>query len=88
MRENPPAAGDAWTVTYFDNNGGNMQARIVRFEFKFDDAGDPATSWNIGRIESDYTRFLVRDGAPMLHFDSRFWALTDPGEIDPWMLLW
>jgi amidase len=26
------------------------------------DASDPATSWNIGRIESDYTRFLDRDG--------------------------
>jgi flavin reductase ActVB len=23
---------------------------------------------------------LVRDGAPMLHFDSRFWALTDAEE--------
>ena len=38
---NPPLAGQTWTLNYFDNDGGNFQARTVRFEFFFNDPGDP-----------------------------------------------
>ncbi|SJM32254.1 conserved hypothetical protein [Mesorhizobium delmotii] len=43
---NPPAAGDTWTVSYFDNDGGNYQARAVRFEFFSHDPGDPGITVN------------------------------------------
>ncbi|ODR89607.1 hypothetical protein A8M32_20075 [Sinorhizobium alkalisoli] len=38
---NPAAAGDQWTVSYNDNNGGNFQARTATFEFYYNDPGDP-----------------------------------------------
>lgn len=38
---NEPQAGDTWTLSYFDNDGGNYQARLVRFEFFTHDPGDP-----------------------------------------------
>ncbi|WP_238474226.1 VCBS domain-containing protein [Pseudomonas cavernicola] len=38
---NPPAAGDTWTLTYFDNDGGNFQARYVKGEFFYNSPGDP-----------------------------------------------
>jgi hypothetical protein len=38
---NEPHAGDTWTLSYFDNDGGNYQARLVRFEFFTHDPGDP-----------------------------------------------
>jgi flavin reductase ActVB len=31
----------------------------------------------VGKVKS----CRARDGAPMLHFDSRFWALADQGEL-------
>ncbi|AOO81287.1 hypothetical protein BHK69_13180 [Bosea vaviloviae] len=40
LTANPPAAGDSWTLNYFDNNGGNFQARLARFEFFYNDPGD------------------------------------------------
>ncbi|RWN40161.1 MAG: type I secretion C-terminal target domain-containing protein [Mesorhizobium sp.] len=43
---NPPAAGDTWTLSYFDNDGGNYQARAVRFEFFSHDPGDPGITVN------------------------------------------
>ena len=43
---NPAAAGDIWTVSYFDNNGGNWQARLVQFRFEYNDAGNPAITVN------------------------------------------
>ncbi|MGX7896099.1 VCBS domain-containing protein, partial [Tsuneonella sp. HG222] len=46
LTANPPAAGNTWTVTYFDNDGGNWQARLVQFRFEFDDAGNPAITVN------------------------------------------
>ncbi|MBJ7438893.1 MAG: VCBS domain-containing protein [Sphingopyxis sp.] len=50
---NPPQAGDNWTVSYLDNDGGNYQARLVRFEFKYDDAGNPAITVNGDPILAD-----------------------------------
>ncbi|CAN7740975.1 calcium-binding protein [Bosea sp. LjRoot9] len=41
LAANPPAAGDSWTLNYFDNNGGNFQARLASFEFFYNDPGDP-----------------------------------------------
>jgi len=38
---NPPSAGDTWTVVYTDNDGGNFQGRLARFEFFVHDPGDP-----------------------------------------------
>ncbi|WKE65129.1 retention module-containing protein [Gallaecimonas kandeliae] len=37
---NPASAGDTWTIIYDDNNGGDYQARFIRFEFSFSDPGD------------------------------------------------
>ncbi len=31
-----PAAGDIWTITYLDNDGGSYQARFVQANFVFD----------------------------------------------------
>ncbi|MBY8826377.1 beta strand repeat-containing protein, partial [Sphingomonas colocasiae] len=42
LTANPAQAGDTWTVSYFDNDGGNYQARLARFEFSYNDAGNPA----------------------------------------------
>jgi hypothetical protein len=53
LTANPPMGGDSWTVTYFDNNGGNYQARLVRFEFKYDDAGNPAITVNGDPVLAD-----------------------------------
>lgn len=41
LTNNPAAAGNTWTLTYFDNEGGNFQARLARFEFFYNDPGDP-----------------------------------------------
>ena len=38
---NPILAGQTWTLSYFDNDGGNYQARLAKFEFFFNDPGDP-----------------------------------------------
>ena len=38
---NPPSAGDTWTLSYYDNDGGNYQARTVLFNFFSHDPGDP-----------------------------------------------
>ena len=37
----PPVVGDVWTVSYYDNDGGNYQARSVKFDFYSNDPGDP-----------------------------------------------
>lgn len=42
LTANPAQAGDTWTVSYYDNSGGNYQARLARFEFSYNDAGNPA----------------------------------------------
>ncbi len=42
----PPTAGDTWTLSYFDNNGGNWQARNVNFSFFSHDPGDPGITVN------------------------------------------
>ncbi|WP_164762502.1 Ig-like domain-containing protein, partial [Mesorhizobium sp. M7A.F.Ca.MR.245.00.0.0] len=42
----PPTAGDTWTLSYFDNNGGNYQARSVNFSFFSHDPGDPGITVN------------------------------------------
>ncbi|WP_155951315.1 immunoglobulin-like domain-containing protein, partial [Rhizobium mesoamericanum] len=39
--DNPPAAGNTWTLVYTDNNGGNFQARTVTFDFFTHNPGDP-----------------------------------------------
>ncbi|MDF2182020.1 VCBS domain-containing protein, partial [Neptuniibacter sp. CAU 1671] len=40
LTANPPSAGDTWDVLYNDDDGGNYQARFVRFDFSLDDPGD------------------------------------------------
>ncbi|MDP1521382.1 VCBS domain-containing protein, partial [Porticoccus litoralis] len=40
LTDNPPSAGDNWTVVYNDDDGGNYQARFVQFDFSLDDPGD------------------------------------------------
>ncbi|MFW1676998.1 VCBS domain-containing protein, partial [Pontibacter sp. JAM-7] len=40
LTANPPSAGDTWDVLYNDDDGGNFQARFVRFDFTLDDPGD------------------------------------------------
>ncbi|MER9087384.1 Ig-like domain-containing protein, partial [Mesorhizobium sp. M0847] len=42
----PPTAGDSWTLSYFDNSGGNYQARSVSFSFFSHDPGDPGITVN------------------------------------------
>ncbi|WP_164889555.1 Ig-like domain-containing protein, partial [Mesorhizobium sp. M7A.F.Ca.CA.002.03.2.1] len=42
----PPAAGDSWTLSYFDNDGGSWQARSVNFSFFSHNPGDPGISVN------------------------------------------
>ncbi|TGQ38662.1 type I secretion C-terminal target domain-containing protein [Mesorhizobium sp. M00.F.Ca.ET.216.01.1.1] len=42
----PPTAGDAWTLSYLDNDGGSWQARSVKFEFFSHDPGDPGITVN------------------------------------------
>nr|WP_244661992.1 type I secretion C-terminal target domain-containing protein [Mesorhizobium huakuii] len=44
--DHPPTAGDSWTLSYFDNNGGNYQARQVSFSFFSHDPGDPGITVN------------------------------------------
>ncbi|NMH65155.1 retention module-containing protein [Shewanella salipaludis] len=39
---NQPNAGDVWTVTYLDNNGGNFQARFVQAVFTHENLPDAA----------------------------------------------
>jgi T1SS-143 domain-containing protein len=41
---NPPEVGDAWTVIYQDSGSGNEQARYLKFDFAYDNPGDPAIS--------------------------------------------
>ena len=41
LTQNPLAAGDQWVVSYRDNDGGNFQGRTARFEFYYNDPGDP-----------------------------------------------
>ncbi|MBD9649753.1 type I secretion C-terminal target domain-containing protein [Ensifer sp. ENS09] len=41
LTENPADAGDSWTLNYSDNDGGNFQARTAKFEFYYNDPGDP-----------------------------------------------
>ncbi|KFL26322.1 hypothetical protein JP74_13125 [Devosia sp. 17-2-E-8] len=41
LETHPLHAGDTWTISYVDNNGGNYQAREARFEFFYNDPGDP-----------------------------------------------
>ncbi|WP_143019444.1 beta strand repeat-containing protein [Mesorhizobium qingshengii] len=43
---NPPTSGDTWTLSYLDNNGGNYQARLVKFSFFSHDPGDPGITVN------------------------------------------
>ncbi|MER8412022.1 MULTISPECIES: Ig-like domain-containing protein, partial [unclassified Mesorhizobium] len=42
----PPSVGDNWTLSYFDNDGGNFQARKVSFSFFSHDPGDPGITVN------------------------------------------
>ncbi|WP_164752002.1 VCBS domain-containing protein, partial [Mesorhizobium sp. Primo-B] len=42
----PPAAGDSWTLSYFDNDGGSWQARSVNFSFFSHNPGDPGITVN------------------------------------------
>ncbi|WFP76046.1 tandem-95 repeat protein [Mesorhizobium sp. WSM4906] len=44
----PPSVNDTWTLSYFDNNGGNYQARTVNFSFFSHDPGDPGITVNGG----------------------------------------
>ncbi|BCH20845.1 VCBS domain-containing protein [Mesorhizobium sp. L-8-3] len=41
LAANPAQEGDTWTLSYFDNDGGNYQARLAKFEFFYSDPGDP-----------------------------------------------
>ncbi|UCC57234.1 MAG: type I secretion C-terminal target domain-containing protein, partial [Gammaproteobacteria bacterium] len=41
---NPPAAGDTWTLTYNDSEGGNEQARFIRGQFTLDAPGDSSVT--------------------------------------------
>jgi VCBS repeat-containing protein len=41
LTENPAHAGDSWTLNYSDNDGGSFQARTAKFEFYYNDPGDP-----------------------------------------------
>ena len=50
---NPPAAGQTWTLSYFDNSGGPYQARLAKFEFFYNDPGDPGISVNGDAVKSD-----------------------------------
>ncbi|BCG75767.1 hypothetical protein MesoLj113a_69250 [Mesorhizobium sp. 113-1-2] len=49
----PPTAGDSWTLSYFDNNGGNYQARNVSFSFFSHDPGDPGITVNGDATQAD-----------------------------------
>ncbi|AZO16538.1 tandem-95 repeat protein [Mesorhizobium sp. M2A.F.Ca.ET.043.05.1.1] len=42
----PPSVNDTWTLSYFDNDGGNYQARTVNFSFFSHDPGDPGITVN------------------------------------------
>ncbi|WP_156528517.1 type I secretion C-terminal target domain-containing protein, partial [Sinorhizobium glycinis] len=41
LAANPALAGDTWTLNYRDNDGGNYQGRFAKFEFYYNDPGDP-----------------------------------------------
>ncbi|MCZ4089220.1 VCBS domain-containing protein [Sinorhizobium psoraleae] len=41
LASNPALAGDTWTLNYRDNDGGNYQGRFAKFEFYYNDPGDP-----------------------------------------------
>ncbi|MEN8108316.1 MAG: type I secretion C-terminal target domain-containing protein, partial [Pseudomonadota bacterium] len=41
---NPPEVGDTWSVVYNDSQGGNEQARFIKFDFTYDNPGDPSIS--------------------------------------------
>jgi VCBS repeat-containing protein len=41
---NPPEAGDTWTLTYNDSEGGNEQARFIRGQFTLDTPGDSSVT--------------------------------------------
>ncbi|WP_349573231.1 calcium-binding protein, partial [Azotobacter salinestris] len=40
LTSHPASAGDTWTLNYYDNDGGNYQARSAKFEFYYNDPGD------------------------------------------------
>jgi Ca2+-binding RTX toxin-like protein len=42
LAANPPEAGDNWTVIYQDSGSGNEQARFLKFDFAYENPGDPA----------------------------------------------
>jgi Ca2+-binding RTX toxin-like protein len=44
LGNNQPSTGDVWTVTYMDSDGGNEQARFIKFNFTYDNPGDPSIS--------------------------------------------
>ncbi|RJT27347.1 type I secretion C-terminal target domain-containing protein, partial [Mesorhizobium waimense] len=46
LTAHPPAAGDSWTLSYFDNDGGSWQARSVNFSFFSHNPGDPGITVN------------------------------------------
>src|SRR6185503_13315807 len=46
LTANPASGGDVWTLVYTDNDGGQWQARFVKFEFFFNDPGDPGINVN------------------------------------------
>ncbi|WP_414711932.1 DUF5801 repeats-in-toxin domain-containing protein [Sphingopyxis sp.] len=53
LTANPPVGGDTWELTYLDDDGGSFQARLVRFEFKYNDAGNPAITVNGDPVLAD-----------------------------------
>ncbi len=44
LANNQPSTGDVWTVTYSDSDGGNEQARFIKFNFAYENPGDPSIS--------------------------------------------
>ncbi|RTL98919.1 MAG: type I secretion C-terminal target domain-containing protein, partial [Hyphomicrobiales bacterium] len=53
LTAHPPSAGDQWTLSYLDNNGGNYQARQVSFSFFSHDPGDPGITVNGDATQAD-----------------------------------
>ncbi|WP_292173704.1 Ig-like domain-containing protein, partial [Mesorhizobium sp.] len=49
----PPSVNDTWTLSYFDNDGGNYQARTVNFSFFSHDPGDPGITVNGDATQAD-----------------------------------
>jgi VCBS repeat-containing protein len=42
LAASPPDVGDTWTVIYQDSGPGNEQARFIKFNFSYDNPGDPS----------------------------------------------